>query len=58
MGCWGDQCELSKEELEKLPICPDCECAHVDEDGHAVEGCCYSPEECSTCGWRPCDNSC
>jgi hypothetical protein len=37
--------------------CPDCGIG-VDEDGNAIEGCSYSPEECNTCGWRPCDLSC
>jgi len=37
--------------------CPDCG-EPVDEDGDAVTGCNYSPEDCSTCGSRPCDGSC
>ena len=36
--------------------CPDC---GVDTcDGDAAEGCNYSPIECETCGWCPCDLSC
>lgn len=57
MGCWGDICDLSKEELEKLAECPECG-AKIDEDGNAVEGCSYSPVECELCGWKPCDQSC
>jgi hypothetical protein len=38
--------------------CPECGC-DVDKDGDCTEECCsYSPEECKTCGWRPCDWSC
>ncbi len=36
--------------------CPDCGNPTVDDD--AFESCSYSPEECETCGWRPCDGSC
>ena len=36
--------------------CPDCGCPTVD--GQAQEGCNYSPVECKTCGWAPCDLSC
>ena len=36
--------------------CPDCGTPTID--GVACEGCCYSPVECKTCGWRPCDGSC
>jgi len=38
--------------------CPDCG-EPVDEDGYiAIPNCSYSPLECDTCGWRPCDQSC
>jgi len=38
--------------------CPDCGC-DVDEDGvNCEQNCRYSPVECTTCGWRPCDLSC
>ncbi|MDQ0996930.1 hypothetical protein QFZ34_002112 [Phyllobacterium ifriqiyense] len=50
--------EGTREALEKFPICEDCQGAHVDEGGNALEGCGYSPVECNTCGWRPCDGSC
>ena len=36
--------------------CPDCGTPTVD--GEAAVGCNYSPCECETCGWRPCDGSC
>ena len=36
--------------------CPDCGMPTVDDE--AYESCSYSPEECETCGWRPCDGSC
>lgn len=38
--------------------CPVCE-GEVDIDGESTEaGCAYSPVECSTCNWKPCDQSC
>lgn len=58
MMCCSSIWEGKRETLEKFPICDDCQCAHVDEDGEAVEGCSYSPIACETCGWRPCDGSC
>ena len=36
--------------------CPDC--GHPTVDGEPVESCSYSPVECETCGWQPCDFSC
>lgn len=31
----------------------------VDRDGDTLSNCCvYGNEECSTCGYRPCDGSC
>jgi len=41
--------------------CPDCGGPVViDADGdiEAQEGCSWSPVECDTCGWSPCDGSC
>lgn len=35
--------------------CPDCGAPTCD--GHA-EACYYSPTECKTCGYSPCDESC
>ena len=35
--------------------CPDCE--QPTYEGMA-QGCTYSPVECETCGWSPCDQSC
>lgn len=38
--------------------CPACD-GDVDEDGETTEeGCGYSPIECKTCNWKPCDQSC
>lgn len=37
-------------------VCPDC--GTETEDGVAINSCCYSPVECETCGWSPCDGSC
>ena len=36
--------------------CPDCGMSTVD--GEAQEGCNWSPVECGTCGYAPCDLSC
>jgi len=36
--------------------CPDCGMPTVD--GDAFYYCHYSPTECTTCGWKPCDLSC
>ena len=37
-------------------VCPDCEEPTVG--GEAFVNCSYSPIECRTCGWSPCDQSC
>lgn len=37
--------------------CPECG-EKVDSEGDAVVGCNYSPVQCTTCGSRPCDQSC
>ncbi len=37
-------------------VCEDCGSETIDDE--AYEGCYYSPVECSTCGWQPCDGSC
>lgn len=52
MSCFGQ--ESTEPEVGK---CPDCG-EPVDADGDAVHSCGYSPLECETCGWRPCDQSC
>ena len=36
--------------------CPDCGAETVD--GHAADGCNYSPVTCETCKSAPCDQSC
>ena len=36
--------------------CPDCGESTVD--GDAYDNCSYSPSECGTCGYSPCDQSC
>jgi len=36
--------------------CPDC--GNDTVGGDAYECCYYSPCECETCDWRPCDGSC
>ena len=53
MSCFG-------QDSYKEPVVGDCdECgAQVDEDGDAVDNCCYSPVVCKKCNWQPCDESC
>lgn len=33
-------------------------CGQPTVDGSAFESCGYSPTECTTCGWSPCDGAC
>ena len=42
------------------PAVDDCHfCGNpIDADGLSLEICQYSPEECATCGYAPCDGSC
>lgn len=44
-------------DLEAVSECPECGMP-VDIDGDSTEVCNYSPVECETCGWSPCDGSC
>jgi len=53
MSCFGG----SEDNEPAVGECPDCG-EPVDKDGDAVKSCSYSPLECETCGWRPCDQSC
>lgn len=50
--------KYSKEKI--VGKCPDCKTSVVIENSKrvAAEGCWYSPCECKTCGYRPCDGSC
>ena len=54
----NDSCcsPIEYDEEEINGSCPDCGTPTVD--GHAAEGCTFSPVECETCGWQPCDGSC
>lgn len=55
MGCCSP---IDAEPSLTVGVCPDCG-GDVDKDGESTEeGCTYSPVECDTCGWRPCDWSC
>lgn len=40
-----------------VATCPDCG-GGIDEDGYTDNACEYSPVECKTCGYAPCDGSC
>ena len=55
MGCCSPYDPYKDEDVKGY--CPDCG-TPVDEDGDALEGCTYSPVDCKTCGWQPCDLSC
>ncbi len=46
--------DYKKEEINGE--CPDC--GEDTVDGEAYESCFYSPCECETCNYRPCDQSC
>ena len=50
-------CEPQGSDLPEDKLCPDCD-EPVDVDGDSLEVCGYSPVECKTCGWAPCDDSC
>lgn len=41
---------------ENCEICP--ECGAVTLNGEALFGCSYSPSQCTTCHYCPCDGSC
>lgn len=59
MGCFS--CPTTESEHKELHSgqCKDCG-ADVDVYGTCIEidDCEYSPEECDTCGYCPCDESC
>jgi predicted RNA-binding Zn-ribbon protein involved in translation (DUF1610 family) len=55
MGCC-DGWELKPESGDVVTECPDCGTTLIN--GEPDNGCNYSPEECKTCGWSPCDQSC
>lgn len=54
MSCCESWCLEEGEESDG--VCPDCGMETLD--GYAIEGCCYSPVICKTCGDAPCDGSC
>lgn len=57
MSCFGGTYPLGSGEDETPLSCPECD-SEVDADGDSIEVCEYSPPECDTCGWAPCDGSC
>ena len=52
MCCSGS--EFKKNEIDGKCPC----CGEPTVDGEAYECCSYSPTECQTCGYAPCDQSC
>ena len=55
MSCWAPWIVDDK---EVVGVCPECE-GDINKDGETVDaGCVYSPVECETCGFQPCDLSC
>ena len=50
-------CEPNGSTLPAVKECPNCG-ADVDKNGHALDICCYSSEDCDVCGSAPCDDSC
>lgn len=55
MTCFGQRSDFNN--VKPVSTCKDCGEA-VDEDGDAIDSCGYSPVECETCGYAPCDESC
>lgn len=55
MSCFS---VIESDDKEVTGVCPQCE-GDINQDGQTVEdGCGYSPIECETCGFQPCDLSC
>ena len=52
-------CDINEaDDKEVVGICPECE-GDINQDGYTVEDSCgYSPVECKTCGYQPCNQSC
>lgn len=49
----------SNTDFEKKDINGEClDCGQPTVDGQAYDNCSWSPVECETCGWAPCDGSC
>jgi hypothetical protein len=57
--CCENQTTQKEHDKEHVDQCVDCDC-DVDKDGDCIEmnDCSYSPLDCETCGYRPCDQSC
>jgi hypothetical protein len=55
MACWGERDD--KDKIKIAGICDSCGMP-VNEDGDSIEGCGYSPVECETCGYAPCQEYC
>jgi len=49
-------CDNSGENGEPNGECP--QCGQDTVDGSTTDHCNYSSEECTLCGWAPCDLSC
>jgi len=50
-----DPCGASGKK-EDIKSCPDC--GYDTINGESTEICGFSPVECNTCGYAPCDGSC
>lgn len=53
--CWESKYSWNERDLIDGE-CPDCGADTVE--GEAFDNCGYSPCQCETCNWRPCDGSC
>lgn len=51
-----DGWNYTPQEGDEVSECEECGTTLID--GEPADGCNYSPRACSTCGWRPCDQSC
>lgn len=46
------------DDKEIAGVCADCE-ADINQDGYCIEDfCSYSPVDCETCGYQPCQQYC
>lgn len=55
MSCFS---VIEPDDTEVVGECQECE-GDINKDGLTVyDGCSYSPVDCKTCGFQPCDLSC
>lgn len=50
-------CEPVGSSMKEVGECVECG-NPVDAEGDSTEVCAWSPVECDSCGWSPCNESC